>query len=79
MQQKSYLLIEELTGFLLNRVEILDLASGETYDECHALRCGRVLVKVVTCRLSPLIDSLVYGFAEIHGLERGEQRPVSKT
>lgn len=70
MQTKiEYLLVEEFTGFLLDGVEILDLSGRETHDEGHALCCGRVLVEVVTCRLSPLVDSLVYWLAEVYSLQ----------
>ena len=64
-----YLLVEEFTGFLLDGVEILDLSGGETHDESDTLGCGGVLVEVVTCRLSPFVDSLVYRLAEVYSLQ----------
>jgi len=70
---QTHLLIEELTGFLLDGVEILDLSGRETHDERDALRCGRVLVEVVTRRLSPLVDPFVYRLTEVHGLQRGDE------
>lgn len=72
-RQKSYLLIEEFTGFLFDGVQILDLSSRETHNEGNTLGRGGVLVEVVTRWLCPLVDSLVYRFAEIYSLQTDRQ------
>lgn len=67
-KEERYLFIEEFTGLLLDGVKILDLTGGETHDESHTFCCGRVLVEVVAGGLSPFVDSLVDGLAEVHSL-----------
>lgn len=66
---ESYLLVEELARFLLDGVNELYLSCRETHQQGHALRCGREVVEVMTSGLRSLVDTLVYGLAQVSSLK----------
>lgn len=60
-EKKYYLLVEQLARLLLDGINELHLSGREAHQQGHALRGGREVVEVMTRRLRPLVDALVYG------------------
>lgn len=65
----NYLLVEQLASLLLDGINELHLSGRETHQQGHALCGGREVVKVMARRLRALVDTLVYGLAQVGSLE----------
>lgn len=68
-KQNNYLLVEQLARLFLDGIDELHLSGRETHQQGHALCGGREVVEVMTRRLRPLVNALVYGLAQVGSLE----------
>lgn len=59
----TYLLIEEFTCLLLDGVDELYLSRRETNQQGYTLGRRSEVVEIVTRRLRPLVNALIYGLA----------------